>query len=61
MTRDEADAKARELNEELGARWDDLSFYIAIEAAPGEWQVQKRTEKKSWPKRILDALLDAPG
>lgn len=35
MTHDEADAKARELNEELGARWDDLSFYIAIEVAPG--------------------------
>jgi len=44
MTHDEADAKARELNDELGARWDDISFYIAVESAPGEWQVQKRTD-----------------
>lgn len=40
---------------------DDVSFYIAVEAGPGDWQVQKRAEKKSWPKRILDALLDFPG
>lgn len=61
MTHDEADAKARELNEELGARWDDISFYIAVERSPGDWHVEKRTEKKSWPKRILDALLNSPG
>jgi len=61
MTHDEADTKARELNDELGARWDDISFYIAVESAPGEWQVQKRTEQKSWPRRILDAWLNSPG
>lgn len=57
MTRDEADAKALELNKELGERGDDVSFYIAIETSPGTWQVEKQTEKKSWFKRILDALL----
>jgi len=60
MTHAEAEARSRELNLELGARGDDESFYIAVEREPGEWDVEKRTEKKSWRQRIVDALPEMP-
>ena len=60
MTHAEAEARSRELNLELGARGDDESFYIPVETAPGDWDVEQRTEKKSWRQRIVDALLNMP-
>lgn len=61
MTHDEAEARSRELNLELGERADDESFYIPVETAPGVWEVEKRTEKKSWGQRLFDAFLNSTG
>lgn len=61
MTREQAEANAQELNRELGAHGDEQSYYIAVESAPGVWRTEKRTERKSWLKRILDALLNYSG
>ncbi len=57
----EAEAEATSLNRQIGEQGDDVSYYIAVESRPGEWQVEKHTDKKSWPKRIVDAFLDSPG
>lgn len=61
MNREAAEAKATELNRELGERGDDVSFYVPVETAPSDWDVEKRTQRKSWPRRIIDALLNSPG
>lgn len=61
MNRDTAEAKATELNMELGERGDNRSFYVAVESSGGDWTVEKRTERISWWRRVIDALLKSPG
>ena len=74
MTREEAQARARELNLELGREHaaTDVSggggqvraFYIEVEQASGEWTVEKRTEEvpeRSILQELWSALLRSPG
>lgn len=61
MNRDEADAKATELNRSLEPQSGRVVYYVPVETEPGEWDVEERSERKSWPRRLLDALLDSPG
>jgi hypothetical protein len=59
MTEEEADARASELNRELGRGKPTSRFYVPVEVAPGQWTVEMRTEqKRPWWKRVGEALLE---
>ena len=55
MTGRDAEARARELNAELGRRGVADSYWIEVELAPGEWTVERREAKRGWWLRVLDA------
>ena len=61
MNEQDADARASDLNRALGAQGADEVFYVPVERAPGEWDVEKRVQRKSWLRKLWDALLTAPG
>lgn len=60
VTEAEADARAEELNRELGRSANATGFYVAVEAAPDEWDVEFREnpkEERGWIDRIWEILL----
>lgn len=64
MTREEAAARASELNRELGAQGVTNVYYLEVESSPGEWTVVKRTEpekKRGRLRKFFDALVEAGG
>jgi hypothetical protein len=64
VRRDEAAARASELNRELGAQGEMNAYYMEVESTPGEWAVVKRTEpekKRGRLRKFFDALLESGG
>jgi hypothetical protein len=64
MSREKAEAAAREGNAELGARGETRAFYIEVERAPGDWEIEKRTEpepKKGFFRKALETFIASPG
>lgn len=63
VRRDEAEARASELNREVGASREVDGYYIEVEISPGEWTVTKRIEpeKRSVVGRLFDALMQSGG
>jgi hypothetical protein len=65
MTEAEAAAEAKRLNQELGESrdaGDAYAFYVEVEKAPGEWEVERHVEKPGPVSRVLDAMpLDISG
>ena len=64
MSRDEAAADASKRNAQLGARGETNAFYIEVERASGDWEVEKRVDpepKKGFFRKVLDALISSPG
>jgi hypothetical protein len=64
MSYDEAEADARKRNADLGARGETNAFYIEVERAPGEWDVEKRVDpepKKGFFRKAFDAFISSPG
>lgn len=60
MTEEEADALSTKLNLELGQEGDTERFFVAVEAAEGEWVVEERQQKKGLFSRIADAMPEVP-
>ena len=64
MRREEAEARASELNRELGAQGEVNSYHIEVERSPGEWTVEKRIEpekKRSRLRKFFEALFESGG
>ena len=60
MTEEEAVARARQLNDELGQVGDLRRFYVAREVRPGEWDVIEH-RKRSWRVLLEQFLSLFPG
>lgn len=60
MTFEEAEARCRQLNNELADRGLGAdAFYIEVEESPGHWTVEKRAAPRSWFGRLLDVFFSA--
>jgi hypothetical protein len=63
VNRDEAAARAAQLNRELGEQGVLDSFYVEAEESPGSWVIEKREERKKegWLRRFFDAVTSSGG
>jgi hypothetical protein len=64
VQREEAAARASQLNRELGEQGVLDAYYIEVEESPGNWTVDKRTEepkKRGRLRKFFDALLESGG
>jgi hypothetical protein len=64
MEPEEAAARARKLNRELGEQGVLDAYYIEVEESPGNWTVEKRVEepkKRGRLRKFFDALIESGG
>ena len=62
MDEHEACEEASRRNLALGQRGVSEAYYIEVERAPDDWDVELRREqqKRGWPERIIDGLPSWP-
>jgi hypothetical protein len=64
MQCEEAAARARQLNRELGQQGVLDAYYVEVEESPGNWTVEKRVEepkKHGRLRKFFNALIESGG
>jgi hypothetical protein len=64
VNRDDAAARAAQLNRELGEQGVLDTYYMEVEQSPGDWTVEKReaeSKKEGRLRRFFDAVISSGG